>query len=219
VPDDIMELRGQYPNAAVICYVNTSAAVKAVCDVCCTSSSAESIVRNISENQIIFVPDRNLGAYIASKVPEKEIILFDGWCPPHDCVTEKDVFQAKSLYPDAKLLVHPECRVEIQRLADYIGSTAGIINEALTSDAGEFIIGTEIGVIEHLKNLSSAKKIYPLKRDFLCVDMKKTTLSDVLKSLETEQFEISLAVKDMNLARQSLEKMISLSHSSQKLHN
>jgi len=209
VPEDVIKLRKQHPEAAVVCYVNTSAAVKAVCDVCCTSSSAEKIVRSLPEKKIIFVPDRNLGAYISSKVPEKDIILFDGCCPAHDRIGETDVFAAKEAHPRARLLVHPECREEVLRHADYVGSTAGIIKTALESDAAEFIIGTELGVVEHLAELAPDKRYYPLVGNFLCPDMKKTTLSDVLHTLETGEFEITLDTEEIEAAKRSLERMVS----------
>jgi quinolinate synthase len=210
VPENVVALRNQYPEAAVVCYVNSSAAVKAVCDICCTSSSAEKIVRTLPEKQIIFVPDRNLGAYVASKVPEKEIILFDGYCPPHDCISEKDVFTAKKSHPAAKLLVHPECKMEVLKHADYVGSTSGMIKEALDSTAGEFIIGTEFGVVEHLSSLAPEKKFHPLINGFICLDMKKTHLSNLLDSLETEKHEITLPAEEIEAARKSLERMVEL---------
>jgi len=207
-PGDVTGLRELYPDAAVVCYVNSSAAVKAVCDICCTSSSAEKIVRSLPEKQIIFVPDRNLGAYVASKAPEKEIILFDGCCPVHDAVAENDVLSAKRAHPGAKLLIHPECKTEALKHADYIGSTAGMIKEALESTTTEFIIGTEIGVIEYLSALAPDKMFYPLKTGFLCVDMKKTSLRDVCNTLETGKYEIVLDKDEMDAARKSLERMV-----------
>ena len=207
---DITDMRDRHPNAAVVCYVNTSAQIKAVSDVCCTSSSAEKIVRALPQKQIIFVPDRNLGAYIASRVPEKEIILFEGYCPIHDRVTKDIVIAAKSAHPSAKLLAHPECRPEVLDLSDFIGSTTGIINEALTSEASEFIIGTESEIVERLKTLAPSKTFYPLASGFLCPDMKKTKLSDVLRALEEGDYEISLYEKVSAAAGNSLELMVSL---------
>jgi len=207
-PEDVLSLRGQHPGAAVVCYVNSTAAAKAACDVCCTSSSAESIVRALPERKVIFIPDRNLGAYIASKVPDKEIILFDGWCPAHDCVIENDVYVAKNSHPGARLLVHPECRMEVLRHADYVGSTAGIIKDALDSDSEEFIIGTENGVSELLQTLAPEKRFYPLTSAFLCQDMKKTRLADVYHSLVNGIHEITLDPAEMQAARRSLERMV-----------
>ena len=210
VPEDVLALREKYPKAAVVCYVNSSAAVKAVSDICCTSSSAEKIVRSLPENQIIFIPDRNLGAYISSKIPEKEFIFFEGWCPVHDRVGTDDVLESKKAHPGAKLLVHPECRGDVLAKADFIGSTAEIINEALNSEANEFIIGTEYGVTEHLAGLAPGKSFFPLTNKFECEDMKKTKLSDVLFSLETGNYEVTLKTDDINSARSSLEKMVAV---------
>ena len=209
-PEDVLKLRGQYPGAAVVCYVNSSAAVKAVSDICCTSSSAERIVRALPEKQIIFIPDRNLGAYIASKIPEKEFIYHKGWCPIHDRISESDTISAKTSHPEATLLVHPECRGEVLKHADFIGSTAEIIKEAQTSGAGEFIIGTEIGVAQHLKQLAPEKRFYPLTSDFICADMKKTTLFDVRNSLETGVFEMKPDTNVIEAAKRTLERMVSI---------
>jgi len=188
--------------------VNSSAAVKAVSDICCTSSSAERIVRSLPENQIIFIPDRNLGAYIAAKVPEKEFIFHAGWCPVHDCITVDDVQTARGSHPNAKLLTHPECRGDILECSDFIGSTAEIIEYALKSDVKEFIIGTEIGVVEHLSILAPDKHFYPLTSTFECEDMKKIHLSDILNSLETGEHEMVLSADEIKAAKRSLERMV-----------
>ena len=210
IPEDVLALRDQYPDAAVVCYVNSSAAVKAVSDICCTSSSAERVVRSLSEKQIIFIPDRNLGAYIASKLPDKEFIFHKGWCPVHDCIGVGDVLEAGKKYPDAKLLVHPECRGDILERADFIGSTSEIINFAMDSIYAEFIIGTELGVVEYLVELAPDKRFYPLTDGFICDDMKKTHLSDVLYSLESGQYEMKLSPEEINAARRSLERMVAV---------
>ena len=209
-PDDVLKLRLKYPDAAVVCYVNSSAAVKAVSDVCCTSSSAEKIVRALPERRVIFIPDRNLGAYIASKVPEKEVILYDGCCPAHDRITALDVANAKSAHPNAKLLAHPECRAEVLSQADYIGSTAGIIQEASASNATEFIICTEAGVTDRLRANTAGKSFFPVVYDFICPDMKKTKLSDILGSLENGDYEVMLSSSEIEAASKSLARMVEL---------
>ena len=209
-PEDVLALRKKYPDAAVVCYVNSSAAVKAVSDICCTSSSAEKIVRAVPEKRVIFVPDRNLGAYVASRVPEKEIILFEGFCPTHDRIQEKDTAAAKVAYPEAEFLIHPECRAGVLQYADYIGSTAGIINTALESGAGEFVIGTEIAIVERLKILAPEKKFYPITNGFICPNMKKCRLSDVLNSLENGEFEIKLEPDEIKSAQYTLQRMVEL---------
>ena len=207
-PQDVVALCERYPNAAVVCYVNSSAAVKAVSDICCTSSSAERIVRAMLEKQIIFIPDRNLGAYIATKVPEKEFIFHEGYCPVHDCIEISDVLAAKEKHPNAKILVHPECRGDVLQHADFIGSTAEIIRYALDCADDEFIIGTEVGVVEHLTGLAPAKQFYPLTDSFVCEDMKKITLSDVLATLETGKHEMTLSADKVDAAKRSLERMV-----------
>lgn len=209
-PEDVLKLREEYPEAVVVCYVNSSAAVKAVSHVCCTSSSAVRIVKSLPEKQIIFVPDQNLGAYVASQVPEKEVILFDGYCPTHHRVLAEDARRAKEAHPDAVVLAHPECRREVLEFADYIGSTAGILDYARTSDATEFLIGTEIGVIEILQRELPEKKFYALKSAFVCPNMKKTHVEDVLRCLSGDAEPIVLSEEEMEGARNSLERMVNL---------
>ena len=209
-PEDVIALRNFYPKAAVVCYVNSSAAVKAVSDICCTSSSAERIVRSLPETQIIFIPDRNLGAYISSKIPEKEFIFHKGWCPVHDCIVTYDVVNAKQKHPNALLLTHPECKKEILDLSDFVGSTSEIIQFALDSKEQEFIIGTEAGVVEHLTGLAKEKQFYPLTNSFICEDMKKLKLEDVLNTLNNNEYEMKLSDNEINAARKSLERMVNV---------
>ena len=209
-PEDVVALRKQYPEAAVMCYINSSATVKAECDICCTSSSAIKIAKALPQKQIIFVPDQNLGAYVASQVPEKEIILFHGFCPTHHIVDVEDVIQAKAAHPNAPVLVHPECKPEVLQKSDYIGSTSGIIHYVEQSDQKEFIIGTELGVAQRLRQLFPDKTIYLLTNKLLCPNMKKTHLQDVLYSLENNVYEVMLSPKEMEGAKKSLERMISI---------
>lgn len=209
-PEDVLALRKKHPEAAVVCYVNSSAAVKAVCDICCTSSSAEKVVRSLPNRQIIFVPDKNLGAFVAKSVPEKEIILFEGYCPIHNCVSVLDAQAAKKTSPNAKILVHPECRPEVLEFADYIGSTAGILEYARKTDAKELIIGTELGVYDILSRELPDKKLFIIKENFVCPDMKKTTLADILVCLEGKSLPIELPSTEMEGARVSLERMVKI---------
>lgn len=210
-PEDVKRLRTQYKEAAVVCYVNSSASVKAESDICCTSSSAEKIVRSLPNKQIIFVPDQNLGAYMAKQVPEKELILFNGCCPIHHAVTVEDVLAAKSAHPEAKLLIHPECKPEVVAYADYVGSTAGILSYAKNSEAASFIIGTESGICDILRRDLPGKKIISLKSNFMCINMKKTTLEDVLRCLEGDAEPVELSAYEMEGAKASLERMVSVS--------
>ncbi|PKM71924.1 MAG: quinolinate synthase [Firmicutes bacterium HGW-Firmicutes-16] len=209
-PDDVLSLRKKHPEAAVVCYVNSSAAVKAVSDICCTSSSAEKVVRSLPNRQIIFVPDKNLGSYVAKSVPEKEIILFDGCCPIHDNVSVKDAETVRKTLPDAKILVHPECRSEVLEFADYIGSTAGILDYARKTDALDLVIGTEYGVFDILSRELLNKKLHILKDNFVCADMKKTGLEDILACFEGNRPPIELPESEMAGARKSLERMVGI---------
>lgn len=209
-PDDVIRLRKKYPGAAVVCYVNSSAAVKAECDVCCTSSSARRIVSSLDEKQIIFIPDKNLGSYVAKMVPDKEVIVFSGCCPVHDAVTGEDAKKAREAHPGAKIAVHPECRPEVLDYADYVGSTAGILDFVRQSGADEFVIGTEIGVMEILARELPGKRFFLLQSEFVCADMKKTTTQDVLDCLEGKAAPIELTEHEMAGAKRSLERMVNM---------
>ncbi|MCL1791651.1 MAG: quinolinate synthase NadA [Peptococcaceae bacterium] len=207
-PEDILSLRQNHPEAAVVCYINSAASVKAVSDICCTSSSALRIVRALPQRQIIFVPDQNLGAYVANQIPEKEIILFPGFCPIHNDVTVEDVLSARRAHPHAQMLMHPECRPEVLAYADYIGSTSGIIETALASTARTFIIATEKEIADGLRKLAPEKEFFTITNRFLCPDMKKTRLKDIIESLETQKHEINMAPEEITAAAQSLERMV-----------
>ena len=208
--DDVKRLRAAHPDAAVVCYINSSAAVKAESDICCTSSSAERIVRSLPQKRILFIPDQNLGAYVASKIPEKEIILYDGYCPIHHRVRVEDVKKVKSFYPTMPILMHPECRPEILALADMVGSTSQIIDYALHDVGKEFIIGTEMGVVSRLRLLAPDKHFYLLSQGLFCPNMKKTALADVLNALEQDRYQIALTPSEIAGAEISLLKMIAV---------
>lgn len=208
--EDVAELRKQYPDAAVICYVNSSAEVKAVSDICCTSSNALKVVRSVPNRRIIFIPDENLGNYVAQQVPDKEIILFNGFCTTHKRVKVDEVDAAKRVLPDAKLLIHPECTPEVVKKADFVGSTAQIIDYATNSDDKEFIIGTEQGIMHWLQKNNPGKKFYLLSQKLICPNMKKTTLKEVLNSLENMTYEINLSQEEIHRAYSSLNKMLNV---------
>lgn len=209
-PEDVIRLRGEHPNAAVICYVNSSAAVKAVSDICCTSASALKVAKSLKEDEVIFVPDCHLGSYVAENCPDKKFILHNGFCPTHHRITADDVKKAKAAHPEAVFAVHPECRDEVVAFADYVGSTSGIIEYAKTVDAKEVLIGTENGVVERLRRECPDKKIYGVSSAFTCVNMKKVGLEDVLNSLKNGQYEVILDKEEIDAARQSLDRMVSI---------
>lgn len=208
--DKIKEMREKYDDLAVVCYINSTAEIKTYSDVCVTSANAVKIVKNIPNKNIFFIPDGNLGRYVAEQVPEKNIVLNDGYCPIHAALTKDDVLKAKKAHPGALFLVHPECTKELLEEADYIGSTSGIINFVAGSDANEFIIGTEIGVFYELKKQNPDKKFYTLNEKQVCNDMKFVTLEkiyDVLKN-ETNQMQVSDEVCEA--AMKPLERMLEL---------
>lgn len=209
-PDDVARLRKAHPDAAVVCYVNSSAEVKAVSDICCTSSNAIKVVSSLKEDEIIFVPDRNLGHYVSMFLPAKRFILFDGYCPTHNKISPADVEKVRAARPDSPILVHPECIPDVVALADFTGSTAQIIEYAVKSDRQEFVIGTEIGVLHRLQQLCPSKRFYSLHAAIVCPNMKKTTLMNVHDALEKLQFKIELDEQLIRKASVSLERMLAV---------
>ncbi|MBR3679707.1 MAG: quinolinate synthase NadA [Oscillospiraceae bacterium] len=213
-PDEIRKEREKYEDCAVVAYVNTTAAIKAVSDVCVTSSSAIEIVKRIPNRHILFIPDCNLGAYVQSKCPEKTLHFLKGGCPYHGAVTLEEAKIAKSRYPDAKLLVHPECKPEISALADYVGATSGILTYAKQSDAAEFIIGTEISIVMQLQLACPEKRFYPISTRLICPDMRITTVSDIERVLrniaEGSAKPLELDADTAANARHALDEMLRL---------
>ncbi|MCR4640317.1 quinolinate synthase NadA [Ruminococcus sp.] len=214
--DLISAIRAKEPDRTVVAYVNTTAALKTVCDVCVTSSSALRIVRALENDKILFIPDCNLGDYISRQCPEKDIKLLSGGCPTHARITVKEVLAAKEEHPDALFLVHPECTPKVVELADYVGSTTGIMDYAKKSDKTEFIIGTENSIVEHLQYDCPDKKFYPVSRDLVCHNMKLTTLPDIYNTLLAisgnggEAFEILMNDELIAQARKCIDEMIRL---------
>jgi quinolinate synthetase complex, A subunit len=205
----ISQLKESMPGYTVVAYVNTTAELKTVCDVCVTSSSAVKICKAIPSDNIIFIPDINLGTYVQKKVPEKNFKLLSGGCPTHARMTKADVIKAKTAHPEALFLVHPECRPEVTELADYVGSTTGIMDFAEKSDKKEFIIGTENAIVQHLQFRCPDKKFYPLSKDLLCHNMKITTLADVYGAVAGESGEEMVMDEQTRLAAvKCIEKMI-----------
>ena len=209
--DLILGLKEMYPDYTVVAYINTTTDLKTVCDVCVTSSSAVKIISKIPNDNILFIPDCNLGDYVAKQLPNKNIKLVQGGCPTHARVSQRDVEKAKELHPNALWLVHPECLPKVVAYADYVGSTSGIMEFAKKSDAKEFIIGTELSILEHLQYECLDKNFYPLSKDIVCHNMKATTLIDVLNSVNgVGGEEITLSQDVMQSARACIDKMIEL---------
>ena len=211
--EKLRKKKEEYPEAAVVCYVNSSAAVKAESDICCTSSNAVEVVKSLKEDKIIFVPDKNLGRWVREHVPEKEMILWDGYCVVHMRLTREEVLKTKELYPRAEFIAHPECRKEVLELADYIGSTAGMIKYVKECPAKEFIVGTEIGIIHKLKRDNPDKQFFFPTDQFVCANMKLTTLGWLARSLEKNVYEVRVPEDVAVKARKALERMLAASKS------
>lgn len=208
----VKELReNEYKDHAVVAYINTTTDLKTVCDVCVTSSSAVKIVKKMPEKDILFIPDCNLGAYVAEQCPDKNIKLLNGGCPVHAAIKPEEVTAAKKKHPNALLLVHPECKKEVTAMADFAGSTADIMNFAKESDAKEFIIGTENSIVQHLQIMCPEKKFYAMSKSLICNDMKLTTIMDVYNTvLGNGGEEIILSKNTIEKAVLCINKMIEL---------
>lgn len=206
----IQRMREQYEDLAVVCYINSSAELKQYADICVTSSNAVDIVKKLPNKNIYFIPDKNLGSYVAEQVPEKHVILNDGYCYVHNQVTKEQVEEIKSLKPGVEFLVHPECPAEIVALADYVGSTKGIIEYATKSDKKEFIIGTENGVIWELQEKNPDKKFYVLPGGQTCASMKKITLEKVRDCLKTGSGQVEVNEKLREQSKLPLNRMLEI---------
>ena len=207
--DQLRDLKAQHPRAKVLCYVNTTAAVKAECDVCCTSGNAEQVVRKafLSDDEIIFAPDQYLAHYVSTRVG-RDFITWKGFCPTHARILPEDILSQKARHPEAKVMVHPECTAGVTGLADEVLSTGGMLRYARETNEQVFIVGTEIGILHRLKKENPDKTFYPASERAVCPNMKLTTLEKVLWSLEEMQHEVTVPPDIMNQARKSLQRML-----------
>ncbi|MFO7766181.1 MAG: quinolinate synthase NadA [Pelovirga sp.] len=208
--ESLQMLKEQHPDATVVTYVNSSAAVKAESDICCTSSNAISVTRSLPAKKLLMVPDRNLGRYIARRVPDKEYIFWEGYCPTHDRLKIEEIIQAKADHPDALFMAHPECRPEILELADHICSTSGMYEFARNNPAKTFIVGTEEGILWRLRKENPDKTFIIPSRGLICPNMKLTSLEDILKSLETLEPRITVPEPIRLRALTALERMLAV---------
>lgn len=208
--EKIKEMREKYEDLAVVCYVNSTAELKAHSDVCVTSANALKIAERLPNKNIFFIPDQHLARYISTKLPEKNFIFNEGWCPIHNELTKEELLKAKEKYPNAKVAIHPECSIETVELGDYVGSTSGIIKYVTESDAKEFIICTEDGVLYELQEKNPNKKFYLPKEKFQCVGMKKITLDKIINSLETLEPQVHLKDEIITEANKPLENMLEM---------
>jgi len=208
--EDLRKKKSESPDAAVVCYINTTAAVKAECDICCTSSNALKVVSSIPEGKpIIFLPDRYLGSYAAAQ-GGREMILWPGYCPTHQRITAEDIVKLKKQYPEAQVVVHPECRSDVTALADKALGTGGMMRYARESEHTDFIIGTEIGIIYRLRKENPSKRFIPASEQAICPNMKLITLEKILWSLEEMVYQVSVPEELRDKARKSVERMLAI---------
>ena len=206
----IQQVREQYPDVAVVCYVNSTAEIKAYSDVCVTSSNALRVVQSLPNKHIFFIPDNNLGRYISTLVPENEFIFNDGFCPVHTRIHRDNVEEAKKLHPNAPVLTHPECTADVLEISDFIGSTSEILDYATKSDAKEFIICTEMGIFFELEQKNPDKRFYSVGHRQFCPNMKKITLEKVVRAMEEMEPEVTMDEELRVKANAPLVKMLEL---------
>lgn len=207
----LKEFMAKHPSLPTVCYVNSTAEVKAECDICCTSSNAEKIVKSLGVSKVLFVPDTYLGKWVEKQLGNVEVITYPGFCPTHLQIRPTDVENARKKYPDALVLAHPECHMSVSSIADFVGSTVGIMKFVEKSKNSTFIIATEQGVTDRLKRDYPNKKIIPIKNDLICPNMKMTSLEDILHVLETEENEIFVNRDIAKRAVNCLDRMLEVS--------
>ena len=208
--EEIDAARKEYDDLAVVCYINSTAQIKSWSDVSVTSANAVNIVRNLPNKNVLFVPDKNLGRYVAEQVPEKNVMPVKGYCPIHDKILADEIRELKTAHPEAEILIHPECCEEVTAMADYIGSTSGIIEYASASEKKEWIIGTEVGVRYELEKRNPDNTFYFPKTEPVCTDMKLITLEKILHVLKTEENQVSVVSSQADAAKKTLDKMLEL---------
>lgn len=206
---ELREWKKNYPESKTVCYVNTTAEVKAECDICCTSSNAVTVVNSLDANEILFAPDKNLAAYVARHT-KKKIIPWDGYCYVHRYIKARDIREKKNLHPEAEVWVHPECLPEVIDLADKVISTGKMVQEARKTKKKEIIIGTESGIIYRMKKENPTKNFYPARNVAFCFNMKKIDLGKVLRSLEKMIYKVEVPLEIRQKARGAIEKMVQI---------
>jgi len=207
--ESLRALKEEHPGAPVVCYINTNAAIKAECDICCTSANMLQVVESLPDEKLLFVPDKNMGRYLQTQT-SKELILWKGVCPTHHRLKKEHILELRRRHPEAKFIAHPECRLDVLELADAIRSTTGFFKYAAESDATEFIIGTETGVLPRMREVNPGKTFYAASEEMVCPNMKMTTLEDVLSVLETEENEVDVPADIREKAVKALESMLAV---------
>lgn len=207
----VREFKSQHPDIPTICYVNSTAEVKSECDMCCTSSNAINIVKKMGAKEVLFLPDTYLGKWVEKQLGNIKVTTYPGFCPTHLQIKPKDVLEAREKYPNAKVLAHPECHQEVTKLADYVGSTTGIMKYAIESKEKQFIIATEKGVVDRLKRDYPEKEFILIKENIICPNMKWHTLQDIYDALDKEQHEINVDEEIAKKAVTCINRMLELS--------
>ncbi|MBO6272080.1 quinolinate synthase NadA [bacterium] len=207
----VREFKAQHPNIPTVCYINSTAEVKSECDMCCTSSNAVKVVKSMGEKEILFLPDTYLGKWVEAQLGDVKVTTYPGFCPTHLQIKPKDIIEAKAKYPNAKVLAHPECHQEVVKLADYVGSTTGIMKYAIESDEKQFIIATEKGVVDRLSRDYVDKEFILIKENIICPNMKWHSLQDIYDALDKEQYEITVDSEISKKAVQCIDRMLQIS--------
>ena len=209
--EQVKQFKAQHPDIPAVCYINSTAEVKSECDMCCTSSNAVEIVKNMGEKEVLFLPDTYLGKWVENQLGNVKVTTYPGFCPTHLQIKPEDIISAREKYPEAVILAHPECHQEVVKLADYVGSTTGIMNYAINSDKKQFVIATEKGVVDRLKRDYPEKEFILVKNSLICPNMKWHTLQDIYDALDKEQHEINVDAEIAKKAVTCINKMLDLS--------
>lgn len=209
--DQLREFKSKYPKIPTVCYINSTAEVKSECDICCTSSNAVKIVDSLKADEILFLPDTYLGKWVESQLGNVKVNTYTGFCPTHVQIRPNDVTEARKKYPNALVLAHPECHQSVVAMADYVGSTTGIMKFAAQSDKKEFIIATEKGVVDRLKRDYPEKEFYLIKDNVICPNMKWHTLTDIYNALDREEHEITVDTEIASKALKCIDRMLEVS--------
>jgi quinolinate synthase len=205
----LRDIKREYPGVPVVAYVNTTADVKAESDICCTSANVVKVIDSLPGDEVICVPDKNLSMW-AARNTRKRVIAWDGYCNIHERVSVEDVRQARAEHPNALVLAHPECRIEVLEIADHVTSTSGMLRYAHVSDAREFIVGTEIGLMHRLRKENPEKEFWPLRKDMICPNMKKTTLKSILRAFQENTFVVKVPEEVRIPAKRALDRMLEI---------
>jgi len=205
----LRDIKKQYPGVPVVAYVNTTAAVKAESDICCTSANVVKVIESLPGDTVICIPDKNLSLW-AAKNTKKKVIAWDGYCNVHERVTVDDVRKARAEHPRALVMAHPECRIEVLEIADHVTSTSGMLRYAVASDAKEFIVGTEIGLMHRLRRENPEKLFYPLRKDMICPNMKRTTLKSILRAFQENTYVVKVPEEIRVPAKMALDRMLEI---------